>query len=491
MTASQHLNKRLLASWRKCPSQAWRKARLPRSPLSVGEQQRIDEGNLVGRLARSLFPKGILVDERGFDAAVRKTAQLMADPAVGAIFEAAFIFEGCATRADIIARGSKGGWHLYEVKSSLSSNPLSTRDLDDMAYTAAVIMSANTVIESTSLVRIDPEYRSGMTDERLFSKHECTLPVAERALELKNRLVEAWRDVAQRESPAPSLTLACKGCNHFKQGCIGDDLAHPVFELPRLSASAFQRMKAQGFLDISALPARYSLTPTQFRIAQAVRQGGPSVDRPWLARFLQQIKYPAAYLDFETTNSALPVFQSSAPHQRIVTQFSLHLLDSLRGSPCHFDYLAEHDRDRQRELVERLLDVLPGTGSILTYSAFEQQIIRELSRRLPEYAAPLEKILPRIVDLAQAFEIGYYDPRFNGSTSIKAVLPVMVPDLQYEGLVIPDGETASAIYLRMVRGNIAPEEIDRMRHELREYCKLDTLALLTLHRRLTEIARGG
>ena len=57
---------------------------LPGSPAAVGTD--------IGNRAHSLFPGGVLVDEEPWqhEDAVARTRQLMADPAVPAIFEAAY-----------------------------------------------------------------------------------------------------------------------------------------------------------------------------------------------------------------------------------------------------------------------------------------------------------------------------------------------------------------------------------------------------------------
>jgi hypothetical protein len=73
----------------------------------------------------------------------------------------------------------------------------------------------------------------------------------------------------------------------------------------------------------------------------------------------------------------------------------------------------------------------------------------------------------------------------NGSYSLKSVLPVLVPEMTYEGLEISDGEMASQAYFTM--GEMSdPKELARLRKALLEYCRQDTLGLV----RLLEKMRG-
>jgi hypothetical protein len=85
---------------------------LPGSPAAIGIE--------VGEHAQWLFPGGVLVNERPWqhDEATARTHALLDDPAVPAIFEAAFEANAIRIRPDIIERLPGGRWGLREVKSS-------------------------------------------------------------------------------------------------------------------------------------------------------------------------------------------------------------------------------------------------------------------------------------------------------------------------------------------------------------------------------------
>jgi hypothetical protein len=70
-----------------------------------------------------------------------------------------------------------------------------------------------------------------------------------------------------------------------------------------------------------------------------------------------------------------------------------------------------------------------------------------------------------------------------GSWSIKAVLPTVAPDLDYASLnEVQDGTAAQAAYAEMIDPTTEPARKQQLEHELREYCKLDTLAMVRLAR---------
>jgi len=68
----------------------------------------MDQGRQVGRLAHQLFPGGVLVRAGDPEEAIRITRELVANPAVPAIFEAAFEDGGVLVRVDILQRRRDG-----------------------------------------------------------------------------------------------------------------------------------------------------------------------------------------------------------------------------------------------------------------------------------------------------------------------------------------------------------------------------------------------
>src|ERR1700694_1462941 len=59
--------------------------------VDEGQEARLEQGNEVGLLAQSRFPGGVFVGlEDGIDHALAKTAALLNDSSVPAIFEATF-----------------------------------------------------------------------------------------------------------------------------------------------------------------------------------------------------------------------------------------------------------------------------------------------------------------------------------------------------------------------------------------------------------------
>jgi hypothetical protein len=72
-----------------------------------------------------------------------------------------------------------------------------------------------------------------------------------------------------------------------------------------------------------------------------------------------------------------------------------------------------------------------------------------------------------------------YHSKFNGSYSIKNVLPALVPDLNHGDLAISSGDVAADCWLQMVRTE-SEDERNMLKSQLKEYCCLDTYAMIKI-----------
>jgi hypothetical protein len=140
-------------------------------------------------------------------------------------------------------------------------------------------------------------------------------------------------------------------------------------------------------------------------------------------------------------------------------------------------------------LAEKLVEDCGDRGSIAVYSSFEKTRLRGLAARFPKLSVSLLKLTERLVDLLQVVRDGCYYTAFDGSFSIKVVLPVLVPELRYDGLAIGDGDTAVARFAKAAMGKCSAQELEQLRTDLLAYCERDTLAMVRLHEVLAGMCR--
>lgn len=480
------LRKDLFLIGRECQPRAWHASRRRSAPARTpADRLRTEEGIEIGRLAREWVPGGVLIEARDVAEATERTNAALADPSVQAIYEATFVVDGAVARADILHREGDG-WNLMEVKSSLNDKD---ELVDDLAYTVTVATRAGAVVTRASLVLLSRYYRRGMGVEHLFAPLDKTTEVRARIAGFATDLTALVATVQAEAPPAATLIKACKECEFFSETCVGRGLAHPIFELPRLQEKALTSLVAAGVLEVGQIPASQKLTPTQVPVRAAVASGQPQINVAQLRKDLLEVRWPAAYLDFETVKTALPLFDDVAPHEQLPTQFSIHTCSGLADPPSHRAFLADHTRDARRELAERLISDLQDAATIVHFSSFEKTVVNGLAKRFPDLKDALEALTGRFFDLSRLVQSDcVYYPAFRGSSSIKAVLPVLVPGMDYSTLAIADGDNAVAAFATMAMGRCTPSDVESTRRDLLAYCEQDTLAMVRLHRALADLA---
>ncbi len=206
------------------------------------------------------------------------------------------------------------------------------------------------------------------------------------------------------------------------------------------------------------------------------------IDKNAVKAFLDSLWFPLCFMDFETTYMVpIPLFDGMRPYEQLPFQFSLHVIEKEGAEPVHYAYLAKDLKNPCEEFLSNLLAVIPAGASVLTWNQiFEIQRLRELAARFPEKRAEISALIENIRDLMAPFrDKSIYHWKFNGSYSIKDVLPALVDGYSYEKLSINSGDMASAAWVRMIQEPDLNEQ-QRLYSELLEYCHLDTLAMVLI-----------
>jgi hypothetical protein len=461
------------------------------TPPDTATQARFDAGTEVGERARGLFPGGVLVDEPAWfhGKAVKRTRLLLEDPAVPAIFEAAFEHAGVRIRVDVLERLSGGAWGLREVKSSSSVKDV---HLDDLAVQLFVLEGAGLRVTDSELIHIDTAYVLGDGDidwKRFFVRADCTAALADPLRGLPEKVRDLHTVLKQREPPVIEPGYHCSkpyDCE-FWDHCTRGKPEDWIFRLPRLGAKRFEELRSAGHERIADLPNDVRLTEAQTRIRDALRSGEAHVSRG-LAAALKGSGPPACYLDFETANPAIPLYPGTRPYQMVPFQWSLHRVDK-DFRVTHQAFLAEGADDPRRSFCESLVEALPGDGMpVHVYSSFEANRLRELILAFPDLAPGLTDIRSRLFDSLPLVRQHVYHRDFGCSYSIKAVAPVLVSDFRWDDLsAISEGSAAAAAWPLLVRGTLGAAEAASLREALLAYCERDTLALVGVHRALLEL----
>lgn len=458
-----------------CPKSLWllksAPDEYPHGEFSVFLQKLTREGYEVERYVRLFFERSV-----GRNVDFQR------------VFEAA---DGLYARADALEELGGGGTALYEIKSSTSVKTDDAHNhIKDACFQVICAERAGQQINSVSLVHLNGKYeRMGDIDpEELLVFEDVTERVREiesdTAIEMDQAL-ELLREI--------ELDRSGCSCLHKSRGnhCDTFALFNPaipkpsIYSLPRLSAKKRAELIANGIFDLLAIPDDYVLTANQTGVVQAAKSGAPIINLEGVRAFFAAFSFPLYFLDYETYASAVPLLDRTSPHKHFPVQYSLHVLHA-DGALEHHEYLEREARLPDR-LVARLNADIGSEGSIVSWHAsFERTQNKEMARLFPEYAAFLTDLNERMADLEEVFKAHYVDARFDGSTSIKKVLPVICPELSYKELNVQDGATAMDAWQKMIASD--GDEADHMARNLLSYCKLDTFAMVEIYRFLSKLA---
>jgi len=442
----------------------------------------MEQGREVGKLARQLFAGGVEVPFCDPEQAIRITRELIANPDVPAIFEAAFENGGVFVRADILHRRRDGRWRLIEVKSTAD---LKEQHLDDVAIQHRVVSRSGLDLASSCLAHVNRNYvfQGGSIDVWRFFKIRNLTRQVERLLPkltflLRSELRVLVMPMAPQIPPGSHCTspVTCEFFNRCNPPRPDDHIGY----LPRLHASAAEELKGMGVESISDIPDDFPLSERQRRACTCVQTGEPWFSAE-LGKQLETLKYPLCFMDFESVNPAIPRFWGMRPFDQLPFQWSVHVQRQPEAELDHYEFLSTDSSDPRRGFITSLCGALGKSGSIVVYSQqFESQRLAELAARLPEFAEPIKAIQSRLFDLLPVVRDHVYHPAFAGSYSLKSVLPALVPAMSYDGMAVGNGQDAGLVWESLVRGGLDQAESERIRKALLAYCGQDTMAMVRL-----------
>jgi hypothetical protein len=395
----------------------------------------------------------------------------------------AFIDAAFEARTDILIK-SNGHWDMYEIKSS---SKVKKEHIYDATF-QYLVFNKGYDIENVYILHLNKEYvRKGpISLLDLFSKENITEKVKKTRKEVLNLRSEAF--MVSKEDCVEN-TLAC--INPKTCPCIS--VCHPklpnysIYDINRITQneSKVRQLESMGILDIYDVPDDFELSPLQRKQVAVAKSGEVYIERDRIKDMFSSLEYPLYFLDYETFNPAIPLFDGYSPFDHITFQYSLHVL-SKDGDLEHFEYLHTKKSDPIPYLLDSLKEHIRDEGSIVVWNkGFEGGRNKHMGKLYPEYEDFCKGMNDRLFDLMDVFRENLYDdPRFKGSYSIKSVLPVLVPELRYEKLDIQNGAMAMASWYDFV---FKEEKDKKVVNDLLKYCELDTLAMVRVWEELKKI----
>ena len=470
-----------------CPRFLWNKSHHPekiRKP-TIAEQFKFDDGTKVGIEAQKLFLNGIDLSGYNYTENIKKTKEALKKKKP--LFEAGFEFNNCFSRADILVP-NKDEWDIVEVKAATKTKDINIHDISFQRY---VYEGNGLKIKNCYIMHLNKEYfRKGeLKLKELFEKDDVTKESNEILKNIEKSIKEVFAFLALTNPPKAGLTIN----SVIKQG-HHDCKIENCLELPENHVFCLYRggkvsceLYNQGVELIKDIPDNTKLNYKQNIQRECEKTGKVHINKEEIKEFLKKLQYPLYYLDFETFSTAIPLFDGTKTYTQVPFQYSLHIQETENSESQHYEFLYDGNSDPRKEFIVSLHKVLGNKGTIVVYNqSFEINRMKELGEYFPEYKKWVETIPSRTVDLLVLFrEFSYYNPKQQGSASIKKVLPALTGK-SYKGMAISDGGTASVEFFNAHYTDTTKEK-KWIRENLLKYCELDTAGMVWIVEKLKEL----
>ncbi|HRW93930.1 MAG TPA: DUF2779 domain-containing protein [Thermotogota bacterium] len=493
-----------------CPVKGWKRAHpQQRGKLTMEEEYRRFSAQMVCQKALELFPEAAQVPSGNYSEASRDTQGFLREFSPGTLRGGVFASGDFVATVDLLQK-SNGHVRLFEVKASkrkdLGKNE-GKGALFDLAYNLWVVDSAGYHVEESALLFLSEHFSPGDPISSLFEVVHGGKYLAHEVQELQNQSDRVRTILSTPRCPDPQLSSTCRDCP-WQEHCFPEFRRFTLFHIPHLGSAKIDDLVAECFHSVDEIPRErmeaLSLDSWQQKVVDCIRSEQEFHDAPAIVRILESWQPPLAFLDFETIAPTLPLLEGTAPFELLPVVYSLDILPDSRipEQAQHHEFLANPFQlgESILRLARNLTDQLQQCPTIVAYNmGFEQRVMRSLGSWLAGRGELVlsEELLAlhnRFVDLEPLFRQHFYHPAFSGSSSIKKILPVLVPGCDYQGFSVQHGQQASVVFLnhlykrgmRLLQQGISLPSLQ----ELLEYCNQDSWAMVQIHQRLWKLVDG-
>ncbi len=483
--------------YRDCPKNVWLKIHKPEiysNILSDFEMNIVQSGNEVELIARKLFKAGILVEGRDKKAEQDTIRYLESKQKV--LFQPIFVTDKFLAAVDVLEYSPEDdSYAIYEIKST---NGVDDKvHYHDIAFQVNLLRQKGLKVSKAYLIHLNPEYvRYGelkIEDNQLFKITDVTAEIESLAGEVAAEMDLAQEYISKDDEPNGYCLCIYKGrskhCSMFKYS-NPDIPEYSIHDIARIGSSKkkLEELVDTNIFKLDEIPAHIKLSEIQQNQVESFVSNKVIRNNLEISLELKRLNYPLYFLDYETYPCAIPRFDGFSPYQQIPFQYSVHILNSPDSELEHKEFLYIGKEDPSIPLAAALQNDIGPTGTVIVWNKkFESKINQEIGQRIPLYETFMESVNNRIYDLMDIFSKQFYVHKdFKGSTSIKYVLPALVPELHYQDLNIQEGGAASDCWNKVVSGLVGETDAQSMAEDLKKYCGRDTEAMYAIWHHLFE-----
>ena len=485
-----NISKSLYCNYVQCKKMIWLNKYKKEEYVETKNDSVMENGNEVGDLARSYFGNYSLVKYNDVLIKMIMETKEYLKQKKNIICEASFKFDNLFSSIDIL-KVDEDGVSIYEVKSSTEVKDIYK---DDASFQAYILRKLGYKVKSVNIMYLNSEYvlKDKLDLTKLFNIEDITDLSIKKEKEIEENVKEINEILDSEEEVNEDIDVHCfkpYDCPFFKY-CSRHLKENNVFEVRGLNINKKIELYKKGIIDYKDLLNEKLNKNYLEQIDFRINNREPKINKEKIKEFLDTLKGPIYFLDFETYQDAIPKYVGQKVYGKVPFQYSLHYYDK-DNNLKHKEFLSKEVIDPRRLLAEQLVKDIPKDVCVLAYNmAFEKTVIKELAELYSDLRDDLLKINDNIKDLMVPFKNrDYYVKEMDGSYSIKYVLPALFkdePSLNYHNLdLVHNGSEAMDTFKKL--GSYSKEEREKVRESLLKYCELDTYAMVKIYEKLKEI----
>ena len=475
-----------------CKKKLWLEQNKPEEKENIDNESIFKTGNFIHEVAKYLFDNHININfSENLNDMIKDTQYTIESYDKVVITEASFNYDNNFCSVDILKKiGSK--YEMYEFKGTVTVKDVYIKDASYQYY---VLKSLGLNIQKCFIVILNKDYeRHGNLDlNKLFIKVDVTESVEQLFDEVKENIYTFNKILIKSTEPDDDIDSKCfkpYPCPFYNY-CTKHLPQPNIFDIADMHLSSKLKLYKEGIVSYKDVLKQDINQDLKQQIEYELYDKEPYINKHEIRKFMNTLSYPLYFLDFESYQQPIPLFDNVRPYQQVPFQYSLHFIKEEGKELKHTEFLGDGVNDPRKDLALKLVHDIPKDVCVVAYNmSFEKGIIKNLANIYPDLKDHLMNIHDNIKDLIVPFNHKYYYSKsLKGLSTIKYVLPALYPDdpsLNYHNLdMIHNGSEAMSSYANLK--DLSNEEQEKIRYNMLKYCELDTYAMVKIWEFLKQI----
>ncbi len=484
------LDKHLYESGLQCQKRLWLDCHEPVEETPGSTRAALAAvGTQLRELARSAFPKGVVVAGKTLAARAERTKELL-DDGEPVLFGATFVTDETAAEVDILVLHKDRQIDVFEIKSGTK---IKQRYLADLALQVHAARTCGHTVRAVFLLHVQPRYEhradADFPPMQLMRSADVSKQVEKQVEQVQRRITQMRGVLAEAKAPDQPMGSYCSTpfrCPHFAT-CAEHAPTLPLFELPDLNRTLESQLRREGVRTLRELDAQHAdLSFKQRRTVAAVQQGTAIVE-PFVKEELRDCRHPLHFVAIAALTEPLPRFGGQRPWRHVPFGWAANTVHE-DGRVETVSFCHDDKSDPRPAFITSLAKQLECGGTVVCWNDRTIDDLRELLEDLPEQKVAVRTVIGRAhLDMMHLLDAGAFHPDLRGHRDLTKTVAAFLPEFRGGNTAALDEDTLRAAVEKICAPRARVTTREKLAAELEGSLKWASEALLHLYRHFAQI----